>query len=199
MTKVRSLYLSFFSCILFFYTSTHIHAQQLIYEGFMRGEKVGELIANREVNDEMTKISLETRIEAHMLVKIVVEMNSESVYRDLALVEASSVAKANGHLKSSVITIKKDNGYQLDVNGDKSQLQSKSLIGADIFYFEEPANLKQIYALASGEMLEVVKGGENEYYFVHDGKKELHRYEDGLLQEVEINHALYSLTFKLKK
>lgn len=173
--------------------------QELIYEGFMRGQKVGELIATREVNDEMTKITLDMRIEAHMLVKIVVEMNSESVYRNLTLVEASSVAKANGHLKSSVITVKKDNGYQVDINGDMSKIPNKSLVGADIFYFEEPNQLEKIYALASGEMLEVVKSRENEYFFEHDGKKELHKYLNGVLHEVEINHNLYSLTFKLKK
>lgn len=198
MSNVRSLH-SYLATLFLMALTGITQAQELVYEGFLHGEKVGELIATREVNDEMTKITLDTRIEAHMLVKIVVEMNSESVYRDLALVEASSVAKANGHLKSSVITIKKDNGYQIDINGEMSQISHKSLVGADIFYFEEPTQIQSIYALASGEMLKVVKSRENEYFFEHDGKKELHKYIGGVLHEVEINHALYSLTFKLKK
>ena len=195
--KVRSLYLSMLICLLIT-TTEIIHAQELVYEGFLRGEKVGELIASREVNDEMTKITIDTRIEAHLLVKIIVEMTSESVYRDLGLVEASSMAKANGHLKSSVITIKKDDGYEVNIDGDSNRLTTDTLVGADIFYFEEPTDLKEIYALSSGEMLKVIKDSENKYYFEHDGKRELHRYLDGVLHEVEIHHALYTLTFKLK-
>ncbi|NVK86165.1 MAG: hypothetical protein HWE21_17690 [Cytophagia bacterium] len=175
------------------------NSQELVYEGFMRGKKVGELVATREVNDENTRITLKTNIEAHMLVKITVELHSESMYTNQSLVHASSISKVHGNVKSDVQTVKKGDFYEVQVDGDVKTVNHTSLVGADIFYFEEPKNINSVYALAMGEMLQVEKGEANVYYFEHDGKKEYHKYIDGILHEVEISHTLYTMTFKLKK
>lgn len=175
------------------------NSQELVYEGFMNGKKVGELVAIREVNDENTKIILKTNIEAHMLVKITVELHSESMYANQSLIQASSISKVHGSVKSDVQTVKKGGFYEVQVDGDVKTVDKNSLIGADIFYFEEPKNIDSVYALATGEMMKVEKGEGSIYYFEHDGKKQYHKYSEGILHEVEISHALYTMTFKLKK
>lgn len=176
-----------------------IQAQELHYDAFMKGKKVGELIATREVNDENTKIIVKTKVEAHLIVKISVEVNTESFYIDQSLMQSSAITRVHNEVRSDVQMIKKSNSYVVDVDGRKKEIRATSILGADIFYFEEPKNIKTVYALATGEQLKVEKGGESIYFFERDGKKEYHKYLNGTLTEVEINHALYSITFKLKK
>lgn len=153
----------------------------------------------REVNDEATKISVNTHIEAHMIVKIVVDFKSSSTYMNNKLLIGEAESRTNGHLKHSVHTVLKDGKYQLNKDGKSSVINSDDLIGADYYYFAIPHNGERVYALATGVMLNIIKKGNNSFYFEHDGKKELHTFSNGVLQELEISHRLYTITFKLRK
>lgn len=199
MRKVRqSLYLVLLCCLIG--SSQVLYSQTLVYEGFLRGNKVGELTAQREVNDENVKIYVSTDIEAHMLFTIDVFLESQSTYIDQELKESSSLSKVNGNLKSSVQTVQHEDYYQIDKDGENKKLKESSVIGADIFYFEEPKNIDEAYSLALGEMMDVEKGEEpGVYFFEQDGKKEYHRYKNGKLAELKIDHALYTITFKIKQ
>lgn len=199
MNKVRYAFLFVCTIPTLLLSNIDAQAQKLTYEGFMRNKKVGELTAVREVNDENTKIHISTDIEAHMLVKIEVELKSESTYINQELVESSSISKMNGHVKSNVQTVHKNDHYQINADGDDIKISKSSMVGADIFYFEEPKNINEVYSLALGELLQVEKGEEaGVYFFEQDGKKEYHKYKNGVLAEVHIDHALYSITFKIK-
>ncbi|WP_422356690.1 DUF6134 family protein [Roseivirga pacifica] len=171
-------------------------AQTLIYDGYMKGHKVGEMKVVKEVSDERTVITTETTVEAHMLVKILVEYNSKSTYMNNRLVESEAKSHTNGNLKSSVQTVWKDGTYHINDNGDSKQLSHPELIGADYYYFEIPDNNSKALALATGELLTIEKSKPLEYYFEHDGKKELHLFDESHLKEVTISHKLYSITFK---
>lgn len=171
-------------------------AQTLIYDGFIKGHKVGEMKVTKETNDEGIKINVDTKIEAHLIVKIRVDFKSESTYMNNSLVEASAETYTNGHLKHSVKTFRNDGTYRMDKDGKKKALGSDDLIGADMYYFELPHDGEEVFALATGIMLHIEKDGENRFFFEHDGKKELHTFKDGVLEEVEISHRLYTITFK---
>lgn len=173
-----------------------ISAQTLVYDGYIKGHKVGEMKVVREVSDERTIITTETTVEAHMLVKILVEYNSKSTYMNNMLVEGDAETHTNGHLKSSVQTTWKDGTYHIDDNGKKKQLNHSGLIGADYYYFETPEHNSKALALATGEILTIEKSKPMEYFFEHDGKKELHVFDNEHLKEVTISHKLYSITFK---
>ena len=175
------------------------NVQTYVYDAFIKGHDVGEMTVDREVNDESEKISVTSRIKAHMLVTIRVDFDSNSTYMDGALVEAEAITKTNGHLHSQAKTILKDGKYQVNLDGDSKQVAGSKLIGGDMFYFEEPTNVKKIYSLASAEMLDVSTASSNEYYFEYDGKKELHKYSNGVLSEMRLEHRLYTVVFKLRK
>lgn len=173
-----------------------LQSQTLVYDAFIHGHNVGQMKVTREVNDESTKISVDTHIEAHMLVTITVDFTSESTYMNNKLIIGEAKSSTNGHLKSSVHTVFKDGRYEVNMDGDISVLQKDNIVGADYFYFEVPDNGQELYALATGIMLNVNKDHEGVYYFEHDGKKELHKFSNGSLEELKIRHRLYTVTFK---
>ncbi len=179
--------------------SNNIHGQRKVYEAFMKGDKVGEMAVVREVNDESDKISVVSHIEAHMIVKIRVDYESHSTYMDGKLMEAEAISKTNGHEHSITHTILKSDGYQITKGRKTHILSDLDLHGGDLFYFEEPQGINKVYALSSGSVLEVEKEGMNDYYFEEGGKKELHRYQNGELIEVHLEHKFYTIVFKLKR
>lgn len=192
---LRTSLMSLLSITLLFIGS-YSYGQTLTYDAYIRGDKVGEMKVVREINDEATKISVKTRIEAHMIVKIVVEFKSSSTYMDNKLLLGEAETRTNGHLKSSVHTVLKDGYYNIDVDGESSRINQNNLVGADYYYFEIPQNGAKSYALATGGLLDMVKEDQNEFYFEHDDKKEIHTFKNGVLQELEISHRLYTITFK---
>lgn len=176
--------------------SVNVHGQTLIYDAFIHGHNVGQMKVTREVNDESIKISVDTHIEAHMLVTITVNFTSESTYMNNKLIIGEARSSTNGHLKSSVHTVFKNGYYEVNLDGDISRLEKDDIVGADYYYFEVPENGQELYALATGTMLNVDKDHEGVYYFEHDGKKELHTFSSGSLEELKISHRLYTVTFK---
>ena len=182
--------------VMFLSSTVKLHGQTLIYDAFIRGDKVGEMKVIREVNDEATKIIVDTHIEAHMLVKIEVDFKSSSTYMDNKLLLGKAETRTNGHLKSSVYTVLKDGQYNIDIDGESSKINKDELVGADYYYFEVPKNGAESYALATGGILDMVKKDQNEFYFEHDDKKEIHTFKNGVLHELEISHRFYTITFK---
>ena len=108
--------------VMFLSSTVKLHGQTLIYDAFIRGDKVGEMKVIREVNDEATKIIVDTHIEAHMLVKIEVDFKSSSTYMDNKLLLGKAETRTNGHLKSSVYTVLKDGQYNIDIDGESSKI-----------------------------------------------------------------------------
>lgn len=193
-----SLRASFFFFALTSFITLNVKSQTHIYEAFIRGNKVGEMKVVQEVNDESEKISVVTHIEAHMLVTIRVDFESHSTYMDGNLVESTAISKTNGRVHSQTETSLKNGRYVVTEGRKSKTLEETTLYGGDLFYCEEPTDIRQVYALASGEFLKVEKAPNGGYYFEHDGKKELHTYQDGVLQELQIDHKLYTVIFKLK-
>jgi len=182
--------------VMFLSSTVKLHGQTLIYDAFIRGDKVGEMKVIREVNDEATKIIVDTHIEAHMIVKIEVDFKSSSTYMNNKLLLGKAETRTNGHLKSSVYTVLKDGQYNIDIDGESSKINKDELVGADYYYFEVPENGAESYALATGGILDMVKEDQNEFYFEHEDKKEIHTFKNGVLQQLEISHRFYTITFK---
>lgn len=197
---MRNLNYQLLIIVLLFSTNSFlVSSQTYVYDVFIKGHNVGTMRVEREINDESEKIHITSHIVAHMIVKIRVDFESHSTYMNGALVEAESISKTNGHVHSKATTILKDGKYQVNIDGDLKQVNGSNLVGADLFYFEEPTNINKVYALATGQILTVVSEGNNTYYFEHDGKKELHKYDNGVLSELKLVHRLYTCIFKLQK
>ena len=114
------------------------------------------------------------------------------------LVESSAQIRTNGHLKESVQISLQENNYRVNQNGKEQILEVKELLGADLYYFEVPEDNMELYSLARGEALHVVQSNSSSFLFEHEGKKESHTFKEGALDELTINHKLYSIIFKKK-
>ncbi len=193
------MYLKFKTSLLlslFLLSPLLLSGQTNIYDAYIKAHKVGEMKVVRELNDEGIKVNVETHIEAHMIMKITVDFTSKSTYMNNRLVDATAKSSANGHLKNSVQTHYANGSYQINVDGDDKRLNASELVGADIYYFEIPEDGQQLYSLATGEYLTVKKVSNTEFYFIHDGKKESHLFDEKGLTELTISHKLYTVIFK---
>lgn len=187
-----------FLALLLLFSTGRLWAQTYVYDAFIKGHKAGQMTVVREVNDERIKISVSTHIEAHMLVSIKVDFESHSSYMDGKLMDAEAISKTNGHIHSQTQTSYRNGQYEIHVDKKKPKiLNERALYGGDLFYFEAPAQIKKVYALATGDFMDIQKEGPDSYYFVHGGKKELHTYSEGILTELQIEHRLYTVVFKL--
>lgn len=188
----------FCSILLFQFFFNPINGQTLIYEGFIKGEKVGELIVTREVNDENVKIIVHTSFRTPETADTTAIL-TESMYVDQSLMQAAAITKLNHQVLADAETIRMHKGYRLNFNGKQSELNSKTLIGTDIFYFEEPVSIDSIYSLRSGKMLDVLASEEGNIYCLKDGdKEECYAYQQGVLQQIRISQPAYSISFRLR-
>lgn len=188
------------SIILFqFVFNHHLNGQSLIYEGFIKGEKVGELNVIREVNDENVKIIVHTSFRTPETADTTA-IFTESMYVDQSLMQAAAITKLNNQVLADVETIRMHKGYRHNFNGKRSELNSKTLIGTDIFYFEEPVSIDSIYSLKSGKMLDVLASEEPSVYCLKDGdEEECYAYQQGVLQQIRMSQPAYNIIFRLKK
>ncbi len=146
-----------------------------------------------------TTINISTHIEAHMLIKVVVDYTSTSTYANNALTKSEAKTMTNGHLKESVEIKKVGNAYSLQINGKDESIDEPSILGADLYYFEVPEDGSKLYSLATGKPLEVIKSDAYTFFFEHDGKKESHVFSNNQLSELSISHKLYTIHFKKKQ
>lgn len=193
---MRSSILGFSLLVVSMFGLGSLQSQTLYYDASLHGHQVGELVIKKEVSDNKTSIISKTHIEAHLLFSLTVDITTESVYVNDILVESETISKQNDKIHSSVMIYQKDQGYIINIDGDEDLLKESELLGADLLYFEEPKQIKKSLALASGELLQIQRDEKGRYFFIHDGKEELHEYENGKLDNVEINHKLYTIILK---
>jgi hypothetical protein len=175
-----------------------LNAQTLVYDTFLENRKVGQLTVVKEEVDNVTRIHSVTEIKANIPFLVTVELDVKSSYLNGVLVESKAVSTHNGKVYSTVNIIQSANGYTLEKDGDITELPDQKLKGADCFYFEEPTTSIQVVALASGEYYQVnTATSPGEYVFVRDKRDENRYYLNGVLQEVDINHKLYTVVLKL--
>ncbi len=175
-----------------------LNAQTLVYDAFLENRKVGQLTVVKEEVDNVIRIHSRTEIRANIPFLVTVELDVKSSYLNGVLVESKAVSTHNGKVYSTVNIMQSSDGYTLEKDDKITELTDEKLKGADCFYFEEPRTSIQVIALASGEHYEIeTTTSPGEYVFVRDKRDENRYYLNGILQEVDINHKLYTVILKL--
>ena len=174
-----------------------VQAQQLHYEGFVKGQKVGELVVIREVNDENVKINTTANIQFEAFGKTAFEFSSESMYVNQAIMQASSISKENGQISRQIEIVKLQKNYELQINSHSTTVNEGALFGTDVFYFEAPFSIGSAIELTTGEMASIRSESISVYNFQINETEVQAKYQEDKLVQFEMVLKGVLVVFKL--
>lgn len=185
------------TCLLFI-TFQFSYSQTKVYTASIKGHEVGEMRVQREISDNKVEIKTNVNIEAHFIFTLHVKYEITSIYQNDQLIESKAIAHQNGHLKHEIYVDKVNGRYKVNKDGEVSYFNVDNIYGADLFYFEEPDEVDQTFAVFTLEFMDIEKGDGHEYFFEHDGKKEIIDYTGGSVDKIKIEHRFYDILLERK-
>ncbi|MGF6844966.1 hypothetical protein QFZ51_000201 [Chitinophaga sp. W3I9] len=186
----RILFITFTVAVLFL----QVNAQTNTFEVRIANHAVGTIEANRKLTGSAKSIIIKTRIQI-MLSKINSDIANEYNNNVLTNAKVSRVSGKSGEDKQTII---RRNGkeYTIIVNGEKSVIDTEIEECVADLYFIEPRQLNRVFSETLGRFLPVKPLGGGVYELIlPEGKKNIFKYENGILKQVEVNHALGKALF----
>lgn len=170
-------------------------AQTNTFEVRVANRPVGTIEANRKLSGPSKSIVIKTRIQV-MLSKVNSDIINE--YNNNILTQAMS-SRISGKSGEDKQTTTKRNGkeYTIVVNGEKSVLEEPEIVScvADL-YFAEPKQVHRVFSETLGRFLPVRSLGGGSYELsLPEGRKNVYKYENGVLVQVEVNHTFGKAVF----
>lgn len=165
-------------------------AQTNMFEVRFANHAIGTIAAQRKVNGHTKNITIRTRVQM-MLSKVNTDLSND--YSNNVLVASTATRQAGKSSDDKATTIRREgNDYYIVHNGAKSTLQETEIqyCVADL-YFAEPRQINRVFSETLGRFLVLHPLGGGEYELqLPEGKKNIFKYKDGSLVEVEINLPL---------
>lgn len=168
-------------------------AQTNTFEVRVANRPVGTIEANRKLSGISKSIVIKTRIQV-MLSKVNSDITNE--YNNNILTQAKASRSKSGEEKQTT-TSRNGKDYTIVMNGEKSMLEEPEIIAcvADL-YFAEPKQVQRVFSETLGRFLPVKSLGGGLYELsLPEGKKNVYKYENGVLVQVEVNHSIGKAVF----
>ncbi|NML35751.1 hypothetical protein HHL17_00950 [Chitinophaga sp. G-6-1-13] len=166
-----------------------VQAQTTTFEVRIANHAVGTIEAQRKVSGSAKSITIKTRIQT-LLARINSDILNEYDNNVLTLAKSTRVAGKKGEDKETT-TRRNGNDYTVMLNGARSVIDNTEIAHcvADL-YFSEPKQVSRIFSEALGKFLPLHPLGSGQYELVlPEGKKNIYKYSNGVLTEVEVNHT----------
>ncbi|RFS23879.1 hypothetical protein DVR12_08290 [Chitinophaga silvatica] len=170
-------------------------AQTNTFEVRVANRAVGTIEANRKQNGPSKSIIIKTRIQV-MLSKIYSDIINEYSNNILTVAKSSRISGKSGEDKRTT-TSRNTKDYTVVMNGEKSLLAEAEIVScvADL-YFAEPKQVTRVFSETLGRFLPVKPLGDGLYELsLPEGKKNVYKYENGVLVQVEVNHSFGKAVF----
>ncbi|SKD07728.1 hypothetical protein SAMN05660461_3783 [Chitinophaga ginsengisegetis] len=181
----RLLFITFTVAVLFLQAK----AQTNTFEVRIANHAVGTIEANRKLAGNAKSIIIKTRIQI-MLSKINSDIANEYSNNVLTTAKVSRVSGKSGEDKQTTIH-RNGKEYTIIVNGAKSVIDTEIEECVADLYFMEPRQLSRVFSETLGRFLPVKSLGGGVYELIlPEGKKNVFKYENGILKQVEVNHTL---------
>ncbi|CAL1520668.1 DUF6134 family protein [Chitinophaga sp. MM2321] len=174
-----------------------VNAQKNTFEVRVANHAIGTIEAQRKVNGTAKSIVIKTRIQT-----ILSKVNSDIIneYNNNVLTMARST-RVSGSGKSNddkeTTTRRNGNDYTIILNGTKLKIDNTEIdhcVGE--LYFAEPKQVTRIFSETLGRFLQLRPLGSGEYELVlPEGKKNIYKYLNGTLVQVEVNHTFGKAIF----
>lgn len=176
-------------------------AQQLSYEVFAHGKKIGEMKitqtdvagAKHYILNGITNFKiLWWEMHATLTVQTVFD-------RDGQFASSSLLAKRDDKVRLKVNARRNGNEVLVERDDEKVSLSKVPHFAQLPLYFKEPANISELFSERLGELVAVKHLGNHRYTAPIMSLNGVYTYVDGILTEVEASSALGTLRMKLVK
>jgi hypothetical protein len=182
------------SCILttlFIFSSSWLYGQIHNYEIRVANHIVGNVNARSKQTGTVKNISIQSDVDIKLLAKFHLDITCDF---DNNLMTRSRVIKTsarnNGENKA-ITTLREGKSYSITQNGEKTMLSNTDILhSVSELYFIEPRQITRIYSETLGAIVPLTALGNGLYELsLPDGKKNVYKYEKGVLVQVEVNQT----------
>jgi len=187
---IRCLFRVLFSIIIVIAGIPSVWAQSYNFELRFANQTIGTIAAQRKTSGTAKSITITTRVQS-LLSKVNLDILNE--YKGDVLMQAKSGRQSgkNGESRQTTV-LREGNDYKVVVDGTRSVLGNTEITDCVAeLYFAEPKQINRIFSETLGRFLSIRSLGKGHYELaLPEGKKNIYKYENGALVEVEISHQL---------
>lgn len=177
-------------CIVFLAVmSLPLTAQTNTYEVRVANHAVGTIEARRNVSGQSKSISIKTHIQV-MLSKVNSDISNEYTNDILTQARSSRITGKNGEDKQTT-TRREGNAYTIVSNGERQVLGNTEILHCvGDLYFNEPKHVTRTFSESLGKFLTIKALGNGSYELqLPEGKRNVYKYDNGTLIQVEVDHT----------
>jgi hypothetical protein len=175
--------------ILFVFSGNWLFAQNHEYEIRFGNRVIGNVSAHCKQTGTDKSISIQSKVDMRPLTRFTLDISCEF---DNSVMIKSKVTKDTGKEgdSKSITTQKDGKTYTIVQNGEKSVLNSEIVHSVSELYFMEPHQITRIFSETIGAFLNLKTLGNGLYELtLPEGKKNVYKYEKGVLVQVEVSQT----------
>ena len=173
--------------------------RSLNYQILRNGNKVGSLHFSETATGGMDYLKMESDVKTRFIFSFTAYANEEAVYYNGVLLRSSIYRKLNGNEKANK-QHQADNRQYIIHKGKNSEVTKNYPITYNMLslYSKEPENINQVYSDNFETFIAIQKTDVHKYKIeLPDGNYNYYYYKNGVLNQVEIHHTLYSANIVL--
>jgi hypothetical protein len=177
---------------LFVFSGNWLYAQNHEYEIRFANRVIGNVSAHCKQSGTAKNISIQSKVDMRPLTRFNLDISCDF---DNSVMLRSKVIKDSGKEgegdTKSITTQKEGKTYTIVQNGEKSVLNSAEIVhSVSELYFMEPRQITRIFSETIGVFLDLKTLGNGLYELtLPEGKKNVYKYEKGVLVQVEVSQT----------
>jgi hypothetical protein len=173
--------------------------RSLNYRILRNGNKVGTLRFTESSSGNTNYLQLESDVKTRFIFTFTAHAEEQAIYSNGILLRSSIYRKLNGNERANKKHQVQNNRYLIQA-GKNAAVSKIFPITYNMLslYTREPSNISSVYSDNFETSLEIQKAGVHKYKInFPDGNHNYYSYKDGILNEIEIHHSLYSANIVL--
>lgn len=174
---------------LFLFTSSCLFGQSHEYEIRYGNHVIGNVSAHCKANGNAKNISIQSKVDMRPLTRFSLDISCE--FDNTIMTRSKVVRTGKEGDNKSITTQREGKNYTIIQNGEKSMLNNTEIVHSiSELYFIEPRQITRIFSESLGTFLSLKSLGEGSYELnLPEGKKNVYKYEKGVLVQVEVSQA----------
>lgn len=180
--------------------SSVLVAQDLYYDAFFRGDRVGYMKVSQSNEGEKTIARSETKLTVSMLLSVDLLVQFETEFRNGNMVKSNATSYRDGELNGQSIGWRSGVSYIVNQDGERKTVVAPSIDRCvTTIHWMKPEGQSQIYSERWGQFLKVTKESDGRYgLHLPNGDVNYYRYSGNVATSLEVNHGWFSMEFKLR-
>lgn len=174
--------------------SLQAQEKRLNYSIVRNGKAVGSIAVMRTDSQNRVHYRMESLVKTRFIINFSASAWEETAFENGLMVSSSIYRKLNGTEKVNRRTVLDKNRYLVT---NYNSVETKNSFPVDFntlcLYFKEPLNVASVYSENFQCFLPINDNGQHIYTIsLPDGASNIYHYKNGICQEIEIRHPLYS-------